>query len=84
MFLKYFILEFMAAYSFNNDKNEIQTEDVKIRLNERSSSKKPQRNRCCPCFDCSDTSGNPTSSSIRAIKILVLGKLYLYLADEIP
>jgi hypothetical protein len=66
----------MAAYSSNNDKNEIQTEDVKIRLNERSSSKKAQRIRCCPCFDCSDTSGNPTSN-VRAIKILVLGKFYL-------
>lgn len=65
-------LEYMAAFSFHNDKNEIQTEDVKIRLNERSNAKNAQKKRCCPCFCCSDPVDIATPN-IRAIKILVLG-----------
>ena len=58
----------MTAIYFNHDKNEIQTEDVKIQVD-----KNDDKSSCCLCFKnffCGDGNSNPVT---RAIKILVLG-----------
>ena len=66
------------AYFFNNDRNEIQTEDVKIKLNERSDSKNVKKSKCC-CYIGSDSRGTDKPlSPIKAIKILVLGKFFFF------
>ena len=69
----------MATYFFDSEKNEIKTEQVRVRLEPESSvdtqSRESTKNNCCTCMRRFCNESDSTNYITKAIKILVLGKV---------